>query len=96
MLTCIEHQICSLPSLFWPLFHSGSQFLAPAKNRRFLRFIYTNNNYHNHLLHTVFSECTVAITTSLIPLVTNFPEIYAFIIGFSFTMWTKMRPLLAH
>ena len=44
----------------------------------------------------VFSECTEAIATSLIPLVTNFPEIWAFIIGFSFTMWTKMRPLLAH
>ena len=29
-------------------------------------------------------------------LVTNFPEIYTFIIGFSFTVWTKMRPLLAH
>ena len=28
----------------------------------------------------VFSECTVAIATSLIPLVTNFPEIYAFYI----------------
>ena len=44
----------------------------------------------------VFSECTEAIATSLIQLVTNFPEICAFIIGFSFTVWTKMRPLLAH
>ena len=44
----------------------------------------------------VFSECTEAIATSLIPLVTNFPEICAFINGFSFTVWTKMRPLLAH
>ena len=44
----------------------------------------------------VFSECTEAIATSLIPLVTNFPEICAFIIVFSFTVWTKMRPLLAH
>ena len=43
-----------------------------------------------------FSECTEAIATSLIPLVTNFPEICDFIIGFSFTEWTKMRPLLAH
>ena len=25
-------------------------------------------------------------------LVTNFPVFYAFIIGFSFTVWTKMRP----
>ena len=38
----------------------------------------------------VFSECTEAVATSLIPLVTKFPEIYAFIIGFSFTVWTKM------
>ena len=37
----------------------------------------------------VFSECTEAVTTSLIPLVTNFPDICAFIIGFSFTLWTK-------
>ena len=44
----------------------------------------------------VFLECTEAVATSLIPLVTNFPEIFAFIIGFSFTVWTKMRPLLAH
>ena len=29
------------------------------------------------------------VATSLIPLVTNFPEIFAFIIGFSFTVWTK-------
>ena len=29
------------------------------------------------------------IATSLIPLVTNFPEISAFILGFSFTVWTK-------
>ena len=34
----------------------------------------------------VFSECTEAVATSLIPLVTNFPEIFAFIIGFSFTV----------
>ena len=34
--------------------------------------------------------------TSLIPLDTNFPEISAFIIGFNFTVWTKMMPLLAH
>ena len=29
------------------------------------------------------------VATSLIPLVTNFPGICAFIIGFSFTVWTK-------
>ena len=44
----------------------------------------------------VFSKYTEAIATSLVPLVTNFPEICAFIIGFSFTVWTKIRPLLAH
>ena len=38
----------------------------------------------------VFSECTEAVATSLI---TNFPDICAFIICFSFAVWTKMRPL---
>ena len=37
----------------------------------------------------VFMECTEAVATSLIPLVTNFPEVFAFIIGFSFTVLTK-------
>ena len=37
----------------------------------------------------VFSECTEAVATSLIPLVTNFPVICAFIFGLSFTVWTK-------
>ena len=32
---------------------------------------------------------TEANATSLVPLVANFPEICAFIIGFSFTAWTK-------
>ena len=44
----------------------------------------------------VFSKYTEVVTTSPIPLVTNFPEICAFIMGFSFTVWTKMRPLLVH
>ena len=35
------------------------------------------------------SECTEVVATSLKPLVTNFPEICAFIIGFSFTVLTK-------
>ena len=34
--------------------------------------------------------------TSLIPLDTNFAEICAFKIGFSFTVWTIKGPLLAH
>ena len=55
-----------------------------------------NNNYHNHLLQTVFLEVYLSIATSLVPLVNNFSEICAFIIGFSFTVWTKMSPLLAH
>ena len=42
-----------------------------------------------HFFARVFSECTEAVATSLIPLVTNFLEICAFIIGFSFTVWTK-------
>ena len=37
----------------------------------------------------VFSVCTEAVATSLVPLVTNFPGICAFIIAFSFTVWTK-------
>ena len=67
--------------------------MAPAKNRRFLRFI-----HNNQLLQTGFSQSsyTEANATSLIPLDTIFPEVCAFIIGFSFTVWTKMRPLLAH
>ena len=43
-----------------------------------------------HFFAQVISECTEAVATSLIPLVTNFPGIYAFIIGFNFTAWTKM------
>ena len=87
----------SLPSLFWLLFHSGSQFLVPAKNHRFLRFIHTNNIIIIIIFfRRVFSECTETIATSLIPQVTNFPEIWPLIIGFSFTVWTKMRPVPAH
>ena len=42
----------------------------------------------------VFSECTKAmITTSLLQLETILPEECAFIIGFSCTVWTKMRSL---
>ena len=47
---------------FVSLFHSGSQFLAPAKNRRFLQFIH--NQYQ--LLQTGFLQYTEAVTTSLI------------------------------
>ena len=74
-------------------------FLASvsAKNCQFQRYIHTNNNIIIIIFFIrVFSECIVAFATSLIPLVTNFPEICTFIIGFIFTVWTTMRPLLAH
>ena len=44
----------------------------------------------------VFSEYTEAVTTSLIPIDAILPEICAFIVGFSGTVWTKMRSLWAH
>ena len=37
----------------------------------------------------VFSECTEAVVTSLIPHSYQFPEICTFMMGFSFTVWTK-------
>ena len=86
----------SLPSLFWPLFRSGSQFLAPVKTvvscNLFILIIIITIIF----FRLVFLECTEAIATSLIPLVINFSEIFSFIIGFSVTVWTKMSPLLAH
>ena len=42
-----------------------------------------------HLFIRVFSECTEAVATSLIPHSYHFPEIFAFMISFSFTVWTK-------
>ena len=42
-----------------------------------------------HFFRRVFSECTEAVATSLIPHSYHFPEICAFMIGFSFTAWTK-------
>ena len=42
-----------------------------------------------HFFRRVFSECTEAVATSLIPHSYHFPEIFAFMIGFSFTVWTK-------
>ena len=41
----------------------------------------------------VFSEFTEANATSLIPLDTILPKIRAFIIGFSYSVWAKMRSL---
>ena len=42
-----------------------------------------------HFFRRFFSECTEAVTTSLIPHSYHFPENFAFMIGFSFTVWTK-------
>ena len=60
----------------------------------------SNNNHHHHHHHfiinffrRVFSEYTEANATSLIPLDTILPEKCVFIIGFSCTVWTKMRSL---
>ena len=83
--------------IFWPQFHSGSQFLAPAETVDSCDlFILIIMIIIIIFFRRVFSECTEAIATSLIPRVTNFPDICAFIIGFSFTVWTKIRPLSAH
>ena len=91
-------------SLFWPLFHSRSQLLAPAKNRRFLRFIHILIIIFiiiiiiiiNNFFIWVFSEYTEAVTTSLLPIDAILPEICTFIVGFSCTVWTKMRSLGAN
>ena len=53
-----------------------------------------NNNYHNQHFRQISSEHTEAFATSPMPLATNIPEICVFMIGFSFTVWTRMRPLL--
>ena len=44
----------------------------------------------------VFSEYTEVDTTSLIPIDAIFPENCTFIVGFSCTVWTKMRSLQAN
>ena len=44
----------------------------------------------------VFSDNTEANATTLVPLDTILPEICAFIVGFSCTVWTKMRSLRAN
>ena len=76
---------------FLASFHSGSQFLAPAKTvitcDLFIIVIIIITNFFRR----VFSEYTEANTTSLIPLDTILPEKCAFIFGFSCTVWTKMR-----
>ena len=52
----------NLKSTFWPQFHGGSQFLAPAKNRRFLRFI-DNNNWASEASPTL--GCSIEITRDI-------------------------------
>ena len=74
---------------FLALVHSRSQFLASAKNRHCDFLINVIINFFRR----VFSEYTEEVTTSLIRLDTILPEIRAFIIGFSCTVWTKMRLL---
>ena len=59
-----------IPSLFLPQFHSGSQFIGTCQQCRFLRLIIIIIFFRRD-----FSECTEAIATSLISLVTNFPDI---------------------
>ena len=49
-----------------------------------------------NMMIIIMNKSQEAITTSLIPLETILPEECAFIIGFSCTVWTTMRSLLAH
>ena len=44
-----------------------------------------------HFLRWVYSEYTEANATRLIPLDSILPEIVPLIIGFSFSLWTKVR-----
>ena len=46
-----------------------------------------------HFFRRIFSKYTEAVTTSIIPIDAILPEICVFIIGFSCTVWTKMRSL---
>ena len=48
-----------------------------------------NVDYHNPLLYPGFLGVYRSGRYIIIPLLTNFPEICALIIGFSFTVWTK-------
>ena len=67
--------------------HSGVNFWHPPKkvvsSNLFIMLIIIN------FFRRVFSEYTEAVTTSLIQLDIILPEICAFIIGFSCTLWTK-------
>ena len=84
-------------TITWPQFQGGGQFLVAAKTHCFLQFINYNNNNNNHhqfhhqIIQTGFSECTEAITTSLMLIETR----NVLLSGFSCTVWTKMRFVLA-
>ena len=61
------------------------------RNRRFLLFIY------NQLLQTGFLNVILKrMLQHFVPLDTILPGIFAFIAGFSCTVWTKMRSLWAN
>ena len=80
------YRATNLKSTFLALVHSGSPFLVPTKNQRFLQFIH---NQHQ-LLHTGL------LYLEVIPIDAILPAICAFIVGFSCTVCTKMRSLRAH
>ena len=85
----LKSTITFLASVSW-----RSQFLAPARTiiscDLFIIVIIIIIIFIK-FFRRVFSECTEAITTSLIILETILPEKCAFIIGFSSTVCTKMR-----
>ena len=66
------------------------------KTSSFIQWVHSASlSFMAEVFRRFFSECTEAITTSLILLETILPEECTFIIGFSCTVWTKMRFLLA-
>ena len=81
---------------FLALVSKRKSISGTRQNRRFLRFFIIIIIINQYFFIWVFSEGTDTFATSLIPLHTNFPEICAFKIGSSRTVWTKMRSLRAH
>ena len=56
----------------WSQFHGRSQFLAPAKNHRFLRYIpnhnnNNNNHFHHQLLQTGFLRVLKRTLDTILP-----------------------------
>ena len=70
-------------------FNSQRKSISGAREKPSILAIYSIIIIIIYFFAQVFWECTEVVATSLIPLVINFPEICAFIIGFSFTVWTK-------